>query len=397
MDELRRTFGRPLRLAMIGGGPRSWIGRMHHGAATHDGWWTVTGGVFSGDPGRSRQAGVELGFAAERCHGTVRELIDAERQRADGIDAVAIMTPNDTHYEYAAAALDAGLDVIADKPVSNTWSEACDLMARATRGGRLFAIMHGYSGYPMTRYARRLVQDGTLGPLRFVQVEYIQGGMATRLEDGPLDNRLKWVLDPKRGGLALVLSAIGCHAQHLACFGADRSLARVCADVATVVPGRQVVDYVSALLEFNGGVRGTFTATQAAAGGENDIRLRLYGERGMTDWSHREPSYLRVAMQGEPARIVGRGDAYLPPEIIAGGRAPRGHPEGMLEAFANIYNDVARRRMAIALGEPLPTLVYPSIEDGVHTMAFIEACLSSHERGGWALIAPAPAAASTPR
>jgi predicted dehydrogenase len=383
MQELRRRFGRPLRLAMIGGGPTSWIGRMHHGAAEHDGWWQVVGGVFSSDTARSRSAGVELGFPADRCYGTVGELLARERERADGIDAVAVMTPNDTHYEYAAAALDAGLDVIADKPVSGDYREARDLEARASAGGRLFAIMHGYSGYPMTRYARRLVQDGTLGALRFVQVEYIQGGMATRLEDLPQDNRLRWLLDPARGGLALVLSAIGCHAQHLACFVADRPLTRVCADVASVVPGRQVVDYVSALLEFAGGVRGTFTATQAAAGGENDIRVRVYGEKGLVDWSHREASYLRIAMLGEPARIAGRGDTYLPPEILAGGRAPRGHPEGMLEAFANIYAEVAQQRMAVVLGETPGAFPYPGIADGVHTMAFIEACTASHAAGGW--------------
>jgi predicted dehydrogenase len=383
MQELRVRFGRPLRLGMVGGGPDSWIGRMHHGAAIHDGWWEVVAGVFSSDPERSRLGGVRLGFDPARCYGTPAEMLDREARRADGIDAVAIMTPNDTHYAYARAALDAGLDVIADKPVSNDMAEACDLMARARAGHRLFAIMHGYSGYPMTRYARWLVRDGALGPVRFVQVEYIQSGLATRLEDGPQNNRLRWLFDPGRSGKALVMSAIGCHAQHLACFAADQHVARVCADVGALVPGRRVVDHVSALLEFSGGARGTFTATQAAAGGENDIRLRVYGERGMIDWSHREPSYMRIAMQGEAVRIVGRGDTFLPPEILAGGRAPRGHPEGMRDAFANIYGEVAQERMALALGEDPPRFPYPRIADGVHTMAFIEACLASQARGGW--------------
>jgi predicted dehydrogenase len=362
---------------------------MHQGAAIHDGWWQVVGGVLSGDPARSRDAGQALGFDPERCHGSLAEMLERERRRTDGIDAVAIMTPNDTHYAYARAALDDGLDVIADKPVSNTFEEACDLMARATAGQRLFAITHAYAAYPMTRYARWLVRDGALGPVRFVQVEYIQSGLATRLEDGPRNNRVKWLFDKDRSGLALVMSAIGCHAQHLACFTADQHVARVCADVSTLVPGRQVVDHVSALLEFSGGARGTFTATQAAAGGENDIRLRVYGERGMIDWSHREPSYMRVAIQGEAVRLVGRGDTFLPPEILAGGRAPRGHPEGLREAFANIYGEVAQERMAISLGEAPPVFPYPRIADGVHTMAFIEACLASQARGGWVDVATA--------
>ena len=214
-------------------------------------------------------------------------MLAQEKSRADGIDAVAIMTPNDSHYAYAAAALDAGLDVVCDKPVTETFAEARDLVARTHKNGRVFAVAHAYSAYPMTRYARSLVRDGTLGAIRAVQVEYIQAGMATRVEDGPKNNRLAWVLDPKRSGLALVMSAIGCHAQQLACATIGRNITRTSADVAALVPGRKVIDYVSALLEFEGGARGTFTVTQAAAGGENDIRLRVYGERGMLDWSHR--------------------------------------------------------------------------------------------------------------
>ena len=211
----------------------------------------------------------------------------------------------------------------------------------------------------------------TWGRIRLVQVEYIQSGLATRVEDGPQNNRFRWILDPQRSGMALVLSAIGCHAQHLACFAADLDVARVVADVGALVPGRKVVDYVSALVGFHGGARGTFTVTQAAAGGENDIRLRIYGEKGMLDWSHREPSYLRVALQGEPARIYGRGDTFLPADIIAAGRTPRGHPEGLREAFANIYAEMAQERMARALGEPVPDLPLPAhrgrrAHDGVH-------------------------------
>ena len=293
MTALRERFGRRLRLGVIGGGPDAWIGRMHRGAAEFDGWWQVTSGVFSNDPARSRAAGPSLGIDAARSYGDVREMLERVAQRADGIDAVAIMTPNDTHYAFAAAALDAKLDVVGDKPIAHDWAEARDLVARTHRNDRIFAIAHGYAAYPMTRYARALVRDGTIGALRFVQVEYIQSGMAVRVEDGPQNNRFRWILDPKRSGLALVMSSIGCHAQQLACFVAGRDVHRLCADVGALVPGRSVVDHVSALLEFADGVHGTMTVTQAAAGGENDIRLRIYGDKGMLDWSHREPSYLR--------------------------------------------------------------------------------------------------------
>jgi predicted dehydrogenase len=387
MPGLRERFGRPLRLGIIGGGPDSWIGRMHRGAAEFDGWWRAVAGVFSSDAARSRTAGVSMGFDAARSYGDVKTMLAQEKARPDGIDAVAIMTPNDTHYAYAAAALDAGLDVVCDKPVTYDFAEASDLVARTRKQGRVFAIAHGYSAYPMTRYARTLVHDGTLGAIRLVQIEYIQAGMATRVEDGPRNNRLDWILDPKRSGLALVMSAIGCHAQQLACATVGMNIVRVCADVAALMPGRKVIDYVSALLEFDGGARGTFTTTQAAAGGENDIRLRVYGERGMLDWSHRNSGYLHLALQGEAARIIGRGDTFLPPDIIATGRTPRGHPEGLREAFANIYAEAAQERMARALGEAVPAFPYPRIEEGAHTMAFTEACLASHAKRGWVDVA----------
>jgi predicted dehydrogenase len=382
MPSLRERFGRPLRLGVIGGGPDSWIGRLHRNAAEMDGFWRVTAGVFSSDAARSRTAGAALGLPADRSYGDVKEMIAREKSRPDPIDAVAIMTPNDTHYPFAAAALDAGLDVVCDKPVTHDLAQARDLAERTHRLGRFFAIAHGYSAYPMTRYARKLVHDGTLGNLRLVQVEYIQSGLATRIEEGPQNNRLNWVLSAERSGLALVMSAIGCHAQHLASFVSGHDALRVSADVAALVPGRKVIDYTSALIEMENGVRGTLTVTQAAAGGENDIRLRVYGDKAMLDWSHRDASYLHVAPQGEPVQVFTRGDPFLPPEIIACGRTPRGHPEGLREAFANIYAELAQERMACSLGDPIPNFVYPRIEEGVQTMAFIEACLASRERGG---------------
>jgi predicted dehydrogenase len=387
LSALVRRFGRPLRLALVGGGPASWIGAMHRTAAELDGAWRVVGGVFSSNPARSQAAGRELGFQPARCYPDVATMLAAERARDDRIDAVAIMSPNDTHYAAAAAAVDAGLDVMCDKPVTGTLAEARELAARTHARDRLFAIAHAYSAYPMTRYARHLVREGALGAVRLVQVEYIQSGLATRLEDAPATNRLRWILDPARSGLSLVMSAIGCHAQHLVTFVAGQPVARVCADVGALMPARTVHDHASALLQLTGGARGTFTATQAAAGAENDIRLRVYGDKGHLDWSHRESNYLRLALQGEPVRTFGRGDPGLPPADPGTARAPRGHPEGLREAFATLYDELARDRMLRALGEPPPERLYPGIADGVHTMAFIEACVESSRRGTWVEVA----------
>ncbi len=233
---------------------------------------------------------------------------------------------------------------------------------------------------------RRLVRDGALGAVRLVQVEYIQSGLATRLEDGPSSNRLAWILDPQRSGLALVMSAIGCHAQHLACFASGLAIARVAADVGALMPGRKVVDYTSALMEFEGGARGTLTVTQAAAGGENDIRLRVYGEKGMLDWSHRDASYLRLALQGEPARVIGRGDPGLPPEIIAAGARRAATRKACAKRSPTSTARSRRSAWRARWARRFPDAPYPRIEEGAHTMAFIEACVESQRRGGWAAV-----------
>jgi predicted dehydrogenase len=251
------------------------------------------------------------GSIPARSYGDVAQMLSDERKRADGIEAVAIMTPNDTHYRYSAAALDAGLDVVCDKPVTHDFREACDLVERTRKNGRLFAIAHGYTAYPMTRHARQLVRDGAIGPVRLVQVEYIQAGMATKLEDGPINNRLRWVLDPARERTGAgderdrlpraapreLRIRLSLREGRCRCPGADAGpQGRRLRFGADRVRGRRA---------------GTFTVTQAAAGGENDIRLRVYGEKGMLEWWHRDPSYLRFALQGEPARTITRGDPFL--------------------------------------------------------------------------------------
>ena len=382
MNATDPTSPQPLRLAVVGGGPTSWIGGMHRRAAQFDGQWQVVAGVFSSKADRSRDAAVLMGLDAARGYADVATMLASEAAREDGIDAVAIMTPNDTHYLYCVSALEAGLDVICDKPVSATSAEARDLATRALAKNRVLCVTHAYSAYPMTRYAKQLIAEGAIGPVRFVQVEYIQSGLAKPIEQGTMTDNQRWKFDGERGGLALSFSAIGCHAQHLACNVVSQKIAAVSADVGSLLPGRTVVDTILANLRFENGARGQYTITQAAAGGENDIRLRIYGERGLIDWSHRESAYLKLNIEGETARTVGRGDVNLPPEIARLSRTPRGHPEGLLEAFANVYREASEAIVARRNDQVVASVQYPTITDAVHTMEFVEACIASHAASG---------------
>ena len=378
----------PLRLAIVGGGPTSWIGGQHRRAAQFDGLWQVVAGVFSSQADRSLDAAVGLGLDPARGYADVTSMIAAESLREDGIDAVAIMSPNDTHYPFSAAALDAGLDVICDKPVSTNSAEARDLAARALAQNRVLCVTHAYSAYPMTRYMKQLIAEGAIGPVRMVQVEYIQSGLAKPIEQGPMTDSQRWKFDADRSGLALSFSAIGCHVQHLACNVLGQKITAVSADVGSLMPGRTVTDTILANLRFESGARGQYTITQAAAGGENDIRLRIYGERGLLDWSHRESGYLHLNIEGETARVIGRGDVNLPADIARLSRTPRGHPEGLLEAFANIYREAAEAITARRNDQVVAQTDFPTIADAVHTMDFIEACIASHARNGaWTKLA----------
>ena len=361
---------------------------MHRRAAQFDGCWQVVAGVFSSNADRSSDAAASMGLDSARGYADVASMIATEKLRDDGIDAVAIMSPNDTHYPYSVAALNAGLDVICDKPVSRTAAEARDLEARARAQNRVLCVTHAYSAYPMTRYMKKLIAEEAIGPVRMVQVEYIQSGLAMPIEQGAMTDSQRWKFAADRSGLALSFSAIGCHAQHLACHVVNQKIAAVSADVGSLMPGRTVVDTILANLRFDGGARGQYTITQAAAGGENDIRLRIYGERGMLDWSHRESAYLKLNMEGETAKVIGRGDVNLPPEIARLSRTPRGHPEGLLEAFANVYREAAEAIIARRNDQVLATANFPTIADAVHTMDFIEACIASHQHSGeWTTLA----------
>jgi predicted dehydrogenase len=278
----------------------------------------------------------------------------------------------------------AGLHVICDKPMTNTLPEAQALEEMTRDTGRVFCLTHAYAGYPMIRQARAMVAAGAVGELRAVQVEYLQAGMSARVEAGELSAKLRWKLDPARGGASLVLGDIGTHAHHLSAYVSGLGVESLSADLGALLPGRRVDDYGAFLLRFAGGVRGTMTVSQALAGTENAITLRVFGDAGHIEWTHARHNHLTLALQGRPVQTLARGDADLLPAAKRLVRLPRGHPEGLLEAFANLYRDAAEAIAAEITGvaaDPL-ALDFPTADDGAAGLAFIEAALASRAKDG---------------
>lgn len=387
------ALGRRLRLAVIGGGPGSFIGAMHRTAARVDDRYELVAGALSSDPERSIAAGRAIGIHPDRAYGDGFELLDAESERTDGADVVAIMTPNDSHYAYAMGALDRGFDVIIDKPLTNTLDEALDVLAQVNETGLALALTHNYTGYPMVRQARAMVEEGQLGDIRLVQVEYVQGGKADENDPDP-DGPVPWRYDPVKGGPSLVMGDIGTHAHNLVRFVTGLEVSEVAAEVGHIVPGRLVDDYAGAMLRFDNGARGIFWVTQAAAGIENCLRIRASGTQGSLEWMQEEPTRLVFRPLDGPAQIrTPNGPGTLPLSARAT-RIVAGHPEGFHEGFANIYSDAAEAIAARRAGleaDPL-ALDFPQALDGVLGVAFVEAVIaSSANDGAWTSIPGSPA------
>jgi predicted dehydrogenase len=376
-------MGRRLRLAVIGGGPGSFIGPMHRTAARVDDRYELIAAALSSDPERSRSAGAALGLDEDRAYGDAVELLDGEAGRDDGADVVAIMTPNDSHHTYSIGALDRGFDVISDKPITNTLDEALDVLRRVTETDLIFCLTHNYTGYPMVRQARAMVQDGQLGEIRLVQVEYVQGHKADEDDPDPSDE-LPWRYDPVRGGPSLVMGDIGSHAHNLVRFVTGLEVSEVAAEVGHVVPGRLVDDYAAAMLRFDNGARGTFWVTQTAAGVENYLRIRASGTLGTVEWMQEQPTSLVFKPLEGPAEIrTPNGPGTLPLSARAS-RIAAGHPEGFHEGFATIYSDAAEAIAARRSGVPADplTMQFPNANDGVIGVRFVEAAMASNAAGG---------------
>ncbi len=378
-------MGRRLRLALIGGGPGSFVGATHRTAATLDDRFELVAGAIASDPARSRAAGIAIGLDADRSYGDGLELLRAEAARDDGADAVAIMTPNDTHHVFSAAALDLGFDVICDKPITNTLDDALDLVSRVRETGLIFCLTHNYTGYPMVRQARAMVADGQLGEIRLVQVEYVQGGKAAENDPDPNDG-LPWRYDPVRGGPSLVMGDIGSHAHNLARFITGIEVSEVSAQIGTIVPNRLVHDYGAAMLRFDNGARGSLWVTQAAAGVENCLRIRVSGTKGTLEWEQEKPTALVFKPLIGPAQTRTPNGPGTLPLSARGTRIVSGHQDGFHEAFANLYTDVAEAIAARRSGikpDPL-ALHFPNEVDGAIGIKFVDAAVaSSAHDGAW--------------
>lgn len=378
------TLGRRLRLAVIGGGPGSFIGAMHRHAARLDDRYEIVAGVVSSDPERAHTAGKEIGLPEERAYREVPALLEQESARVDGADVIAIMTPNDSHYEYASAALEHGFDIICDKPMTNTVGEAEALHRKVEETGLIFCLTHNYTGYPMVRQAKAMVEDGQLGTIRLVQVEYVQGGRA-REDDSDQLGSVPWRFDPERGGPSLVMGDIGSHAHNLVRFITGLEISEVMAEVGTIVPNRRVDDYAGALLRLTNGSRGSFWVTQTAAGVENCLRIRVSGTSGSLEWMQEQPQILTFKPLDEPSQIrTPNGPGTLPLAARAS-RIVAGHPEGFPEGFANIYSDAAEAIAARRAKTTPATLAcfFPDSHDGLLGVRFINSVLESSNSASW--------------
>lgn len=367
-----------LRMAMVGGGPGSFIGPVHRMAAELDERIRLVAGVFSRDPAKNAQAAAAWGVAPDRVYPDHHAMIAAERARADGVELVSVVTPNHLHFDVSSAALRGGFHVISDKPATLNLAEARELADIVASSGKQYALTYTYTGYPMVREAREIVARGDLGAVRKVVVEYSQGWLSKPLEREAGNKQASWRADPSQSGVGGCIGDIGVHAFNIAEFVTGRRVVRLCADVATVVPGRPLDDDCNVLLRFDNGARGVLIASQISAGARNGLKLCVYGEKGGLTWSHEDPNVLTLDWLDGPSQTLHAGSGYLGAAARAVTRLPTGHPEGFIEAFANIYRDFAD---AIEGGEGA---LVPDIAEGVRGMAFVErAVAASREDSGW--------------
>jgi len=374
-----------LRMGMVGGGPGSFIGPVHRRAAELDGRLRLVAGAFSRDPALSAEAGRLYGIAPDRAYPDYRTMFAEEAKREDGPDLITIVTPNDTHFAIACDAIDAGYHVVCDKPATATMEEALALERKLEGQDRLYALTFTYTGYPMLREARALIADGAIGPVRKVVVEYFQGWLAQAAENNG-NKQAEWRADPKRSGIGGCIGDIGVHAFNLAEFVTGLRIAAINADLVRVVGGRQLDDDCTILMRMDNGAPGLIAASQIATGERNGLRLRIWGDKGGLDWCHEQPGRLVHLRDDGRTEIRHAGGPDLTSQAIAASRLPPGHPEGFIEALANIYADVHR---AIRTGRQRPDLLQ-GIAEGVRSMAFVDTAVRQSASLEWTPICEAP-------
>jgi predicted dehydrogenase len=376
---------RRIRLGMVGGGQGAFIGGVHRMAARLDDRYTLVAGALSADAARAHASAAELHIAADRSYASYQDMAHAEAALDDGIDIVAIVTPNHLHGPIASAFLDVGIHVVCDKPMTTTLAEALALVQRVRQTNCLFALTHNYSGYPLVRQAREMVAAGELGEVRVVQAEYPQDWLSTALE-ATGQKQAVWRADPAQAGAGGSLGDVGTHAEHLARFISGLELAEVSADLSSFVPGRLLDDNAHVLLRYTNGARGMLWSSQVAPGNENNLKVRIYGSKAGLEFRQENPNQLWFTPLGQSPRLLTRGCAGNGAAAAYATRIPAGHPEGYLEGFAQIYKDVAdqlQARWAGTAPNPLACSV-PTVEDGARGMKFIEAVVeSSRANGRW--------------
>jgi predicted dehydrogenase len=374
-------MARRLRLGMVGGGQGAFIGGVHRIAARLDDRYELVAGALSADADRACESAAALHIAPDRAYADFASMAEREAAREDGIDVVAIVTPNHLHAAPVRAFATRGIHVICDKPLAHSLEDALALEPVVREAGIVFGLTHNYTGYPMVRQAREMVAAGEIGALRVVQVEYPQGWLATPLEETG-QKQAAWRTDPARSGAGGSIGDIGTHAFNLAEFATGLACDSLAAELTSFVPGRRLDDNAQMLLRFAGGARGMLWSSQVALGHENGLRLRIYGERGSLAWAQEEPETLVHAPLGEAPRLLRRGGAAASPAAGHASRIPGGHPEGYLEAFAQLYRDLAEQITArIEARAPNPAcLLVPGIEAGVRGMRFIAAAVESSAR-----------------
>ena len=369
-----------IRFGMVGGGRGAFIGAVHRIAAAIDGQIELVCGAFSADPEKSQLSGADLFLPAARCYGSFEEMFVRERALPAGerMEFVAIVTPNHMHFAPAKLALENGFHVLSDKPATFDLAQASELGELVAKTGLLYGLTHNYTGYPMVKEARDLVRSGRLGKIRKVVVEYPQGWLATQIEKSG-QKQASWRTDPARSGAAGCVGDIGTHAENLAEYVTGLKICELAADLTTFVDGRLLDDDANVLLRFEGGAKGVLHCSQISIGEENNLNLRVYGETGGLEWHQREPNTLLVKWNDQPAQIYRTAAGYLGAGAAAATRTPAGHPEGYLEAFANIYRNFAATLRARKDGRKPTDLEndFPKIEDGIRGMAFIEAVVAS--------------------
>jgi predicted dehydrogenase len=371
---------RPIRLGMVGGGEGAFIGAVHRLAARMDGAFELVAGALSATPAKARLSARTLGLA--RGYADFREMARAEAARPDGIEAVAIVTPNHLHAPAARAFLAKGIHTICDKPLTATLSQARALAAAARASHAIFALTHNYTGYPLVRHARAMVEAGELGKLRIVRVSYAQDWLATRLE-ATGQKQAQWRTDPERAGPGGALGDIGTHAFNLVTYVSGLEVEALAADISSFVPGRRVDDDARILLRLSHGARGMLWASQVATGHENDLVLYLHGTKGGFVWRQEDPNRLIFTPLGEAPRTITRGSASVSRAAARVTRVPAGHPEGYLEAFANLYAEIARAIRARQGGKRIPRDVeFPGLADGLAGMRFVSTAIASARAGG---------------